>query len=118
MNHQKIGQMIYTLRKEQGMTQRELAERLHVGAKTISKWERGQGCPDVSLLQGVSEVLQVTVEQLLAGELPVSRKNSGNMSRIAFYLCPHCGNILTGHRKLRGDLLRQAAQADDCKARR
>lgn len=96
MDAQKIGKVIYYFRKEQGMTQRELAETLHVGAKTVSKWERGQGCPDMSVLRELAEVLNVTVEQILSGELPKQKKDSGNVARMRFYLCPHCGNILMG----------------------
>lgn len=96
MDNEKIGTVIYTLRRERDMTQRELAEALHISAKTVSKWERGQGCPDISLLEKLAEVLNVTVEQILSGGLPVKGKDSGNMARIKFYLCPHCGNVLTG----------------------
>jgi len=96
MDARQIGNVIYTLRKEQGMTQRELAELLHIGAKTVSKWERGQGCPDVSLLENLAEHLNVTVEQILSGELPKKQKDSGNVARMKFYLCPHCGIVLMG----------------------
>lgn len=96
MEARQIGNVICALRKEQGMTQRELAELLHIEPKTVSKWERGQGCPDVSLLESLAEHLNVTVEQILSGELPRKRKDSGNVSRMKFYLCPHCGNIIMG----------------------
>lgn len=96
MDTQRIGNVISSLRKERGMTQRELAEALHVGAKTVSKWECGQGCPDVSLLERLAQALNVTVEQILSGDMPVGRKDSGNMARMKFYQCPHCGNVLMG----------------------
>lgn len=96
MDSTKIGSVIYALRKEQGLTQRELAEILHVSSKTVSKWERGQGIPDVSVLECLAEILNVTVEQILSGKLPVKRKDSGNMARMKFYLCPYCGNVLMG----------------------
>ena len=96
VDSEKIGSTICTLRREQGMTQRELAELLHVSSKAVSKWERGQGIPDVSLLERLAEVLDVTVEQILSGKLPAKRKDSGNIARMKFYLCSHCGNVLMG----------------------
>ena len=54
MDSEGIGGVIFRLRRERGLTQRELAERLHVTDKAVSKWERGQGCPDVSLLTALS----------------------------------------------------------------
>ncbi|HAL00573.1 MAG TPA: XRE family transcriptional regulator, partial [Exiguobacterium sp.] len=50
MDNEKIGQFIYTLRKEKDMTQKQLAEALYLSDRTISKWERGIGCPDITLL--------------------------------------------------------------------
>ena len=95
MDYQKIGTLLLTLRKEQGLTQRQLAERIHVSDKTISKWERGLGCPDVSLLHDLSKALGVNTETILSGNLEPNRKDGGNMKRIKFYVCPTCGNILT-----------------------
>ena len=56
MDHIKIGKLICALRKEQGMTQLQLAQCLHISDKTVSKWERGLGCPDVSLLSQLSNI--------------------------------------------------------------
>ena len=50
MNAEKTGALIRALRTEQGLTQKQLADRLHLSDRTVSKWERGAGCPDVSLL--------------------------------------------------------------------
>ena len=102
MNSEKVGKLIYHLRKEKGMTQKALAERLFVSDKTISKWERGQGCPDVSLLRSLSEVFDVNVEKLLEGDLSPNSKDGGNMKRIKFYVCPECGNLMsaTGNAEL------------------
>ena len=69
MDNVKIGNLINKLRKEKGMTQLQLAERLHISDKTVSKWERGQGCPDVSLLTDLSRVFGVDLEKLLSGQL-------------------------------------------------
>ena len=94
MDTEKIGSLIYSLRKEKGMTQAELAQQLHITDKTVSKWERGKGAPDVSLLSDVSAVFQVNLEKLLAGELEVNQPVIGNMRKLRFYVCPICGNLL------------------------
>lgn len=89
----KIGALILYLRKERGMTQRELARRLLVTDKAVSKWERGQGCPDVSLLAELAGVLGVDLETLLSGELPSEDVSGGNMKKAKYYVCPVCGGI-------------------------
>jgi transcriptional regulator with XRE-family HTH domain/desulfoferrodoxin (superoxide reductase-like protein) len=95
MDNEKIGRLIYSLRTEKNMTQRELAERISVGDKAVSKWERGLGCPDVSLLPALAEVFGVGVEQLLLGDLPENEERSGNMKKLKFFVCPVCGSIIT-----------------------
>ena len=95
MDAGKIGKLIYELRKEKHMTQRALAERLLVSDKAVSKWERGLGCPDLSLLPGLSAVLEVDLEKLLAGELGENDIIGGNMKKTKFYICPTCGNVVT-----------------------
>lgn len=93
MDHKKIGALIAHLRKEQGLTQRELAERIMVSDKAVSKWERGLGCPDVSLLERLSNVLEVELTVLLTGELPSGKESGGNMKKAKYYVCPACGAI-------------------------
>ena len=95
MDNAKIGSLIYRLRKEKGYTQLQLADILNISDKTISKWERGQGCPDISLLKSLSEVFGIDMEKLLAGELDENKKSAGNMRKMNFYICPACGNIIT-----------------------
>lgn len=68
MDKEKIGRLIGALRREQGMTQRELAERLHVSDRTVSKWERGAGLPDASLMVALADALGISVNELLTGE--------------------------------------------------
>jgi transcriptional regulator with XRE-family HTH domain/DNA-directed RNA polymerase subunit RPC12/RpoP len=68
MDQTKIGNFIATLRKEKSYTQLELADILGISDKTISKWERGIGIPDVSLMLPLCEVLKITVNELLTGE--------------------------------------------------
>lgn len=95
MDSQKIGSLLNSLRRERALTQRELAERLHVSDKTVSKWERGAGCPDITMLRLISTLFGVDVENLLLGDLQGREKDGGNMKRVKFYVCPHCGNTLT-----------------------
>lgn len=95
MDHEKTGALIAARRKELGLTQAELAERLGVTDKAVSKWERGQGCPDVSLLPGLSELTGIQIGQLLAGDASPSRPDGGNMKRLRFFVCPHCGGVFT-----------------------
>lgn len=94
MNQVRTGEMIRALREQQQLTQLALAERLHISDKTVSKWERGCGAPDVSLLPQLAEALQIDVEVLLKGELPSNRQSSGNLCRARFYRCGQCGNLL------------------------
>ncbi len=95
MDTTKIGELICTLRKEKGLTQVQLAERLNVSDKAVSKWERGLGCPDVSLLARLSQVFAVDLEKLLAGELDPNSQAAGNLKNLHFYVCPTCGNLVT-----------------------
>ena len=95
MDRKQTGELLSRLRRERGMTQRELAEILHISAQAVSKWERGQGCPDVSLLSALAEIGGVSVERLLAGDLSPETADGGNMKRMKFYVCPDCGNVLT-----------------------
>lgn len=95
MDCNKVGNLIFNLRKEKGMTQRQLADIMNISDKTISKWERGLGCPDISLIGELSEVLGVNIEKILLGKLEPNDVDGGNMKRIKFYICGNCGNILT-----------------------
>ena len=65
LDKEKFGDFVAKLRKERGMTQRELAEKLFVSDKAVSKWERGQSLPDITLLNPLAEVLDVTSAELL-----------------------------------------------------
>ncbi len=68
MDTKKTGALIAQVRRELGMTQRELAQRLSVSDRAVSKWERGAGFPDISLLEPLSQALGLTVTELLRGE--------------------------------------------------
>lgn len=90
-----IGGLIRRLRTEHGLTQRQLAQQLHVSDKAVSKWERGLGCPDVSLLPALAQVLGVELEGLLSGQLDSNEPLGGTMKKLKFYVCPVCGNLVT-----------------------
>lgn len=68
MDQIKTGKFVAFLRKEKGLTQLALADRLGISDKTISKWERGAGLPDVSLMLPLCEILDISVNELLTGE--------------------------------------------------
>ena len=88
------GGTIRRLREKQGYTQKQLAERLAVSDKAVSKWETGRGLPDVTLLAPLAAALGVSVAELLRGEAVVNRNRAGSVPRARFYLCPVCGNLL------------------------
>jgi len=91
----KVGRLIRSLRNEKKMTQKELAHLMAISDKTISKWERGLGCPDVSLLGELSGLLGVNIEKILTGDLNPNEQDGGNMRNMKFYACPSCGNVMT-----------------------
>lgn len=95
MNLEKVGSLIFQLRKEKNMTQRQVADLLNISDKTVSKWERGLGFPDVSILTELSKIFNINIEKILLGDLEPNNLDGGNMKRIKFYVCPNCGNIIT-----------------------
>ena len=95
MGYTKTGRLIRMLRREKGLTQLQLAQKLHVSDKAVSKWERGLGGPDVYLQAGLSAALGAGVESLLCGELSPNEDTGGNMKKLRFYVCPACGAVLT-----------------------
>ena len=68
MDYDKIGKFIAASRKEKELTQNELAEKLNITDRAVSRWERGKGCPDISLLEDLSKILDVSIIELLKGE--------------------------------------------------
>lgn len=95
MDCKKTGSLIAKVRKEKNMTQVELARKLNISDKAVSKWERGLGCPDVTLLNELAEVLGINVKDILSGELITNDVDGGNMKRTKFYVCQDCGNVIT-----------------------
>lgn len=67
---------------------------LKISDKTVSKWERGLGCPDISLLHELSELFGVAIEKILLGTLDPNIMEGGNMKKIKFYVCSECHNII------------------------
>lgn len=68
MEKKTIGKFIAALRKANGMTQRDLADKLHVSDKTVSRWERDEGTPDLSMIPVLAEIFEVSCDELLVGE--------------------------------------------------
>ena len=73
MDAKEIGRTISTHRKALGLTQMQLAAQLQVSNRTVSKWENGDGFPDISLLPGLAAALDITIDELLTGEVPAQK---------------------------------------------
>ena len=73
MDVQKTGRLIAQARKERGLTQRELAKRLHISDRAVSKWERGLNLPEAALFEPLCQALGITVTELLRGERAEAR---------------------------------------------
>jgi len=94
MDSYLTGAMIRTLRESRRMTQSELAEKLHVSDKAVSKWELGKGYPDLSLIEPIAGVFGISVAELMAGKAITNGNVASNILRSKFYVCPICGNIV------------------------
>ena len=94
MNNYVTGGAIRALREQKGYTQKQLAERLLVSDKAVSKWESGRGLPDISLIEPLAKTLGVSVAELLSGEYVQNRNRHGNMLKSRFYVCPVCSNAM------------------------
>ena len=68
MNREKIGRFIADCRKSKKMTQEQLSEKLNITSKAVSKWETGKCLPDASIMMDLSNILEITVTELLSGE--------------------------------------------------
>ena len=94
MNQYVTGAVIKELREKNHMTQADLAERLGVSDKAISKWETAKGYPDISLLEPLASALGVSIAELISGNAVSNVNVSANMLRSKFYVCPVCGNAI------------------------
>lgn len=88
------GKTIKELREKRRLTQKELAEKIGVSDKAVSKWETGKGLPDIGIVEDLAGALSVSVGELLTGEYRENENPSGNMKKMEFYVCPVCGNII------------------------
>ena len=88
------GQTIKNLCEKKGFTQAELAEKLGVSSKAVSKWETAKGLPDIALIEPLANVLSVSVMELMTGNAVVNKNIASNILRSKFYVCPLCGNII------------------------
>ena len=88
------GTTVKQLREMRNMTQAELAEKIGVSSKTVSKWETGKGLPDISLLQPLAQALGISLIELMNGQHIINKNTSANMLRCKFHVCPLCGNII------------------------
>ena len=84
MDNYVTGAVIRSLRESKRLTQEELADRIHVSAKAVSKWETGKGFPDVSLLEPLAETLGISVIELLNGGAIQNRNKTFNMFKSKF----------------------------------
>ncbi len=94
MNKYVTGDVIRRLREKKKLTQEELASKIFVSSKAVSKWETGQGFPDISLLEPLAKALDISVIELLSGEDIRNRNQCSNMIKGKFYVCPVCGNVI------------------------
>ena len=94
MNTYVTGNTIKALREQHRLTQAQLAERIGVSSKTVSKWETAKGLPDIALLQPLAQALGVSVIELMNGEHITNKNLSANLLRCKFYVCPICGNAV------------------------
>ena len=94
MNTYVTSTTIRQLRETRKLTQAELADRIGVSSKTVSKWETAKGLPDVSLLQPLAQALNISLIELMNGEHIINKNISANLLRSKFHVCPVCGNVV------------------------
>lgn len=94
MDNYVTGAVIKKLRENKKMTQDQLAQKIFVTSKAVSKWETGKGFPDICLLESLGKALDVSVIELLSGEDITNLNKASNMAKGKFYVCPVCGNVI------------------------
>ena len=102
MNTYITGATIKNLRESKGLTQLQLAEKIGVSSKAVSKWETAKGLPDISLIEPLSNALGVSIMELMSGEMIINKNLSSNILFSKFYVFPFCGyvNHTTGNNVL------------------
>ena len=94
MDNYITGALIKKLRESRKMTQEELADKVCVSSKAVSKWETGRGFPDIGLVEPLAKALGISVIELLSGSDIKNGNRSSDMRRSLFYVCPICGNVI------------------------
>ena len=94
MNQYVTRTIIKGLRERNKMTQLQLADKLGVTDKTISKWETGKGYPDTTLMEPIEDDSSISVKALISGSTVSNANVSANMLRSKFYVYPVCGNVI------------------------
>jgi len=94
MDNYVTGSLIKRLRESRKMTQEELACKINVSSKAVSKWETGRGFPDIGLLEGLARALDVSLIEMLSGTDIENKNRSSDMRKSLFYVCPVCGNVI------------------------
>ena len=94
MNQYVTGTMIRRLRENRKMTQHQLAGKIGVTDKAISKWETGRGYPDIALIEPLADALGVSIIELFSGEDVINTNKNFNMMRMKCHVCPICGNLI------------------------
>ena len=94
MDNYITGTTIKKLREAKGITQAQLADKIGVSSKAVSKWETAKGLPDITLMEPLCSALGVSVMELMSGDTITNKNTSSNILRSKFYVCPVCGNII------------------------
>ena len=94
MDRYVTGACIRKFRERHRMTQEDLAAKIHVSGKAVSKWETGRGFPDISLLEALAQALNLSVTELLSGNCAQNANKAANMLKCKLYVCPVCGNVM------------------------
>ena len=94
MDNYITGTLIKKLRESRKMTQEDLADKVCVSSKAVSKWETGRGFPDIGLIESLAKALDISVIELLSGIDIRNRNRSADMKKCKFYVCPVCGNAI------------------------
>lgn len=125
MQSSKVGNLIRMLRSERNMTQKQLADIMNISDKTVSKWERGLGLPDISLISELSNLLEIDTQNLLVGDMTPNDFVGGNMKNTKYFVCPICHNITlcTGKaevsccgKKLTAQAMKKAKESEELSA--
>lgn len=94
MDNYITGATIKKLRESKDLTQTQLAGKIGVSSKAVSKWETAKGLPDITLIEPLSNALGVSVMELMSGDTVINNNISSNILRSKFYVCPVCGNVI------------------------